>query len=268
MVVVDARLVDSHVKSNYLLSRAWSILTSDVEVQELLKMSNINAVTRLLYNDHGPVHAAIVSGASLEIMGLLLERGVVPSSIAHGTVRDYDHARLIVLLGAYLHDIGNSVHRHMHEAIGAQISYYLLSRILPEILPGEDERVIYRVRSEVMNVIHSTSMDVPALTIEASIVKVADGTDMAEGRARIPYSKGKMDMHALSAISIRKVEIEPGSVRPARIKVTMNSYAGFFQLEQVLLPKVKLSKIGDFIEIAPLIASSDGEVKALQPIYP
>ncbi|MEM0492231.1 MAG: HD domain-containing protein [Acidilobaceae archaeon] len=263
MVLVNASLVEKHVKSRSLLSRAWSVLLQDIEVQELLRLSNINTTMRLLYNDHGPVHAAIVSGASLEIMDLLLDYGITPSSLAHGVVKDIDYSKLIILLGAYLHDIGNSVHRHSHELIGAQISYYILSRILPEILPNEDSRLIYRIRSEVMNIIHSTNPDVQAITIEASIVKVADGVDMAEGRARIPYSRGKMDMHALSAISIKRVEIEPGSFKPVRIKVIMSSYAGYFQLEQVLIPKIRGSLIDDYIELAPILQISESEEKPL-----
>lgn len=265
---MNPHLIEKHVKSSRLLAKTWDYVTRDVEIQELLRMSNVNAVQRLLYNDHGPVHAAIVSGASLEIFDLLLEAGITPSSIAHGVVGDVEYSKLIVLLGAYLHDIGNSIHRHGHEFMGAQISYYILSRILPEILPVDDIRLIYRIRSEIMNVIYTTAMDVDALTIEASVVKVADGTDMAEGRARIPYSKGKMDMHALSALSIKRVEIEQGGVRPVRIKVAMSSYAGYFQLEQVLLPKIKRSLIGDYIEIVPILLLEDGSQKLLPPINP
>ncbi|MCS7107516.1 MAG: HD domain-containing protein [Acidilobaceae archaeon] len=268
MVLVSPALIESHVKSNALLMRAWNLLQGDAEVQELLRMSNVNATVRMLYNDHGPVHAAIVAGASLEIMELLLEGGMIPSSIAHGTTRDMDHARLIVMMGAYLHDIGNSVHRSSHEFTGVQLSYHILSRLLPELLAQEEMRLIYRIRSEIMNVIHSTAPEVQAITVEASIVKVADGTDMAEGRARIPYAKGKMDMHALSAMSIKRVELEPGASRPVRIKVFMNSYAGYFQLEHVLVPKIKSTLIRDHVEIAPILISKEEEQKPLPLIQP
>ncbi|MCX8196479.1 MAG: HD domain-containing protein [Acidilobaceae archaeon] len=262
MVVVSPTLIERHLKASPLLKRSWDILQDDAEVQELLKLSNVNATVRMLYNDHGPVHAAIVSGASLEILELLLEGGIVPSSIAHGTVKDLDHAKLIVLLGAYLHDIGNSVHRSSHEFAGVQVSYYILSRLLPLMLPNEDQRLLYRIRGEVMNVIYSTAPEVQAITVEASIVKVADGTDMAEGRARIPYAKGKMDMHALSAMSIKRVELEAGATRPVRIKVYMNSYAGHFQLEHVLLPKLRSTLIRDQVEIAPILVA-EGEQRPL-----
>lgn len=253
MFVVGPTLIEEEVRDKPLLQRAWRVLQTDEEVQEMLKMSNINTTVRMLYNDHGPVHAAIVAGSSLSMARLLAERGVVLSSLAHGTVRREDHALLIVLLGAYLHDIGNSVHRQSHELIGMKISYDILTRLLPEILPTEDQRIIYRIRSEVANVIYSTAPDVQAITIEGSIVKVADGTDMAEGRARIPYAKGKMDMHALSALSIKKVEIDRGAERPVRIKVYMSSHAGYFQLEHVLIPKIRSSLLRDYVEIQPIM---------------
>ena len=265
MAQVSVELVERHVSRSSLLSRAWKLLQEDLEVQELLYMSNVNAVTRLLYNDHGPVHARIVTGSALEIFELLLESGVQPSSITHGIVESDEQARLIVLLGAYLHDIGNSLHRVNHELAGAFIAKGILDRLLPIILERRDG-LVYRIRSEVMHAIYATAMDVDALTIEASIVKVADATDMAEGRARIPYMKGKSDIHALSALSIKKVNITSGSVRPLRIEVYMEDYAGIFQVERVLMPKIRTSLIGEYIEIVPRLMR-DSSIH-LNPIYP
>jgi metal-dependent HD superfamily phosphatase/phosphodiesterase len=48
----------------------------------------------------------------------------------------------------------------------------------------------------------------------------------------------------------------------------MNSYAGYFQLEQVLLPKIRRSLIGEYIEIVPELLLEDGRVKPLPPINP
>ncbi|MEB3780390.1 MAG: HD domain-containing protein [Desulfurococcales archaeon] len=265
MALVSLELVDKHVSRSPLLSKAWKLLQEDVEVQELLRMSNVNAVTRLLYNDHGPVHARIVTGSALEIFDLLLESGIQPSTVMQGVVNTDDQARLIVMLGAYLHDIGNSLHRINHELAGAFIAKDILDRLLPLILENRDG-LLYRIRSEVMHSIYATAMDVNALTIEASIVKVADATDMAEGRARIPYMKGKSDIHALSALSIKKVNITPGSVRPVRIEVFMEDYAGIFQIENVLMPKIKTSLIGEYIEVVPRLLR-DGSIH-LNPIYP
>ena len=84
--------------------------------------------------------------------------------------------------------------------------------------------------------------------MECGTVKIADGLDMSEGRARIPYKLGKMDMHAVSALSIRRVELERGD-RPIRISVHMDDMAGLFQVEQVLTPKILTSTIEDHIEV-------------------
>ncbi|MCE4610142.1 MAG: HD domain-containing protein [Desulfurococcales archaeon] len=267
MVHVSPYLIERHISRSPLLRRAWELLTSDPEVQSLLRMANVNAVERLLYNDHGPVHAQIVAGTALELFDMLYRHGLRPSSIIHKTVPTLDCARLIVLLGAYLHDIGNSVHRDNHELIGAILSGSILDRLLPNIVSLCREQCDqYKVRSEVQQAIYATSMSVTALTLEASIVKVADSLDMAEGRARLPYSKGKMDIHALSALSIKRVEITNGESRPVQIRVQMEDKAGMFQIEKVLLPKIKTSIIQDYIEIVPILL--DDNSISLSTIYP
>ena len=268
MALVSPRLIEERVRDSRLLQEAWRVLTSDPEVQELLRMANVNAVERLLYNDHGPVHAAIVAGSALEIYRILYRHGLRPSSIIHRVVENDEQARLIVLLGAYLHDIGNSVHRENHELIGAMLAGPIVDRVLRRVLGVGKERLIYRIRSEVQHAIYATHPGVQALTIEASIVKVADSTDMAQGRARLPYNKGKEDIHALSALSIRSVEIKEGRERPVRIVVRMTDLAGMFQIEKVLLPKIKTSLIKEYIEIIPLVEHNGRPGRALKPIQP
>ncbi len=266
MAVVSPDLVHKHVSKSPVLSRAWKIITRDPEIQELLRMANVNAVERLLYNDHGPVHAAIVAGSALEIYRILRAHGLRPSSLIHRVVDSEDHAKLIILLGAYLHDIGNAVHRINHELIGAMLASSILSRILPEIVGYENTRLAHRIRMEVMQAIYATATDVQALTLEASIVKVADATDMAEGRARLPYNRGKEDIHALSALSIKRVEIREGEQRPLLLVVRMSDLAGMFQIEKVLLPKIMTSLIKEYIEIIPEL--EDGRARSLKPIIP
>jgi metal-dependent HD superfamily phosphatase/phosphodiesterase len=269
MVVVEPKLVERHVSSSPLLSKAWEVLTRDAEVQSLLRMANINAVERLLYNDHGPVHATIVSGSALEIFEILLSHGLRPSAIIHRITKSLDCVRLIILMGAYLHDIGNSIHRKNHELIGALLAGPIIDRLLAQILENSDlDCNPYMIRSEIQQAIYATAMDVEALTLEASIVKVADATDMAEGRARLPYTKGKEDIHALSALSIKRVYIERSNndARPLLIRVLMNDLAGMFQIEKVLLPKIETSLIREYIIVGPIMIGSDG--KRLKPIMP
>jgi metal-dependent HD superfamily phosphatase/phosphodiesterase len=49
---------------------------------------------------------------------------------------------------------------------------------------------------------------------------------------------------------------EPGKNKPIEIKVTMESSVGFFQLEEVLFPKIAISPVKPFIE---LYAGVEGE---------
>jgi len=197
-------------------------------------------------------------------MDILLAQGITPTSVADGTAGSVDEAKLIVFLAAYLHDIGNAVHRVDHELLGACLAKPILDRILPRVL-GDRSNTI-SLEFEVLHAIYATKMDVEALTLEASIVKVADATDMAEGRARLPYKKGKADIHALSALAIKRVELSPGESRPLRITVLMDGTAGFFQIERVLLPKIKTSRLSGMVEIAPRLITSEG-TRELTTIY-
>jgi len=261
MVLVSPTLIHRHLSKSALLSAAYRLLESDAEVQELIKMANINAVGRLRYNDHGIVHARIVCGSALELFDILLRAGLKPTTMEFGTARDLDEARLVVLLASYLHDIGNSIHRDNHEMLGAILAKDVLNRLLPELLPDAGSR-IYLLRQEIMHAIYATEMNTRALTMEAGVVTIADGTDMAEGRARIPYKLGKLDMHAVSALSIKKVEIREGDKEPAKIDVYMNDKAGLFQIEAVLKPKILTSGLGRYVGI---YVNSDGEVLKVYP---
>uniref|UniRef100_A0A7C2Z9E1 HD domain-containing protein n=1 Tax=Ignisphaera aggregans TaxID=334771 RepID=A0A7C2Z9E1_9CREN len=223
------------------------MLEEDDEVSELLKMSNIMAVTRLRYNDHGITHARIVAGAALELLDILMKNNVMPTTLRDGTAKNTEEAKLVALLASYFHDIGNAVHRDRHEFIGALMAKDILDRLLPML--GFTDRRLIALRQEVMHTIYATEYNVRCLTVECGAVKVADGLDMAEGRARIPYRLGKLDMHALSAISIKAVEIEVGKERPIVIVVHMDEYAGVFQLEEVLVPKIKTSGIDNYVEV-------------------
>ena len=257
MVVVSKRVIHRHLDSR-LLSDAFRFLEHDIETQSYLRMSNIMAVKRLGYNDHGPVHAKIIAGSALEIFSLLTD-SVEPSSVMNG-VCGYDDAKLIVMLGAYLHDVGNAIHRVDHEKTGTLLAGNLLDRLLLDLYDS-DIGLAYRIKSEVLHALFSSNDSVPCLSVEAGVVTVADGTDMAEGRSRVPYLSGKNDIHAISAQAISKVNIVRGDVKPVSIQVFMENPAGIFQIEEVIGKKIRSSGIGELVEV---IASMDGrEIKTL-----
>ena len=233
MVLVSNRLVHKHLKNSQLLSDAFAYLENDVEVQSYLRMSNIMTVKRMGYNDHGPVHSKIIAGSA---------------------------PQLIVLFGAYLHDIGNAVHRVDHERNGALLASSSLDRILHPLY-SDDLGLAYRVKCEILHTIFSSNDSVPCLSVEAGTVTVADGTDMAEGRSRVPYLLGKNDIHSISAQAIHSVSLNKGNEKPVSIHVSMENPAGIFQIEEVIGRKIQSSGIADLIEV---ISTMNGkEIKTI-----
>jgi metal-dependent HD superfamily phosphatase/phosphodiesterase len=250
LVVISSRLVYSKVEESPKASKLFNMLERDGEVQALLRVANTMAVTRLFYNDHGVVHSRIVSGSALEILDVLIDWGVQPSIVRDGE-GDLEDSRVVVVGGAYLHDIGNAIHREGHHLHGAYMADRILRRLLSKLYADDEHKAIV-VRQEILHAIFSHDEGVVPLTVEAGVVKVADGTDMAEGRARIPYKLGKSDIHGFSALAIKKVEVEKGEERPVKIIVDMENEAGIFQVEQVLGAKIKSSGIANLVEVQVL----------------
>jgi len=230
------------------VKRVFNLLERSLEVQVYLKMSNIMAVTRLKYNDHGPVHSRITAGSALEMLKILSEKITPTSMKEHGL--NYEDAKIITLCGAYLHDIGNAIHRQAHNLHGCYLVNSILENILSKVYDSRE--VLMKVKCEILHCIYAHDEEVNCLSLEAGVVKVADGTDMAEGRARIPYDLGKVDMHSLSALAIRKVEIVKGDERPVKIVVHMDNPAGIFQIDHVLGRKIATSGIKEYIEVVAI----------------
>ncbi|MCX8184463.1 MAG: HD domain-containing protein [Sulfolobales archaeon] len=262
MVTVSPALVRKFIENSSLLKRIYEFLEADEEVQSLIDMSNIMAVGRLRYNDHGIIHSRIVSGASLEIFDLLLKTRLKPTTLEFGIAKNIEECMVVVLTAAYLHDIGNAIHRVNHEFLGSLLAKDIVDRMLSDVMPHVEGRRRKMIRQEILHAIYATETNTQALTVEAGVVKVADGTDMAEGRARIPYKLGKINMHSVSALSIKKVEILSGNGRPVSIEITMDNFAGLFQIEAVLKPKILSTGIADYFDITAKIG--DREIK----VYP
>ena len=248
MVTVSADLINLHLNEPKL-EQMFRLLETDLEVQNTLRMSNVMAVERLRYNDHGSVHAKIASGSALEIFSILTKE-VTPSTVRNH-VCSLEDAKVVVLCGSYLHDLGNSIHRVDHPTHSCILANPILDRLLKKVYP-DDTALAVRLKSEILHTIFAHEEDVDCLSVEAGAAKVADGTDMAKGRTRIPYRTGKVDIHSLSALSITKVEIERGKQKPVQILVSMNNPAGVFQIEQVLERKLKTSGIADLVDVIAL----------------
>jgi metal-dependent HD superfamily phosphatase/phosphodiesterase len=80
--------------------------------------------------------------------------------------------------------------------------------------------------------------------------------DMEAGRARIPFEAGKIDIHAVSALSIEKVEVLEGGKKPITIKIKMSNSAGVFQIDELLKPRIEISGLQEYIHV---VAEITGE---------
>lgn len=94
-------------------------------------------------------------------------------------------------------------------------------------------------------------------SLEARIIPVSDALDMEEGRARLPYKLKGPDIHKFSALAIEKVEITKGSVKPVRVVVRMKNPSGTFQIEEVMMPKVRGSNAHEFLELYAKIGEEE-----------
>src|ERR1700751_5675664 len=195
------------VRANRKLRTVIDRVNKDDQLKGWWHVSNVNAVARMEINDHSWVHIQIVANIALKLLRQLTKHGVEPAM-----VRDYemsrDDAEVVVTLASLTHCIGMSVHRHGHE----DFSLFLAEPKLRELLTGlydEPERTV--VVSEVLQAIIRHRADGEPLTIEAGILRVADALDMAKGRSRIGFERGRVSMDLLSAAGIQDVPIPHGA---------------------------------------------------------
>jgi metal-dependent HD superfamily phosphatase/phosphodiesterase len=249
------------VRGNRKLRTLIERVNADDQLKGWWHVSNVNAVARLEINDHSWVHVQIVANIALKLLRQLTKHGVEPAM-----VRDYamsrDDAEVVVTLASLTHCIGMSVHRHGHE----DFSLFLAEPKLRELLTGlydEPERTV--VVSEVLQAIISHRADGEPLTIEAGILRVADALDMAKGRSRIGFERGRVSMHSLSAAAIEDVTITDGEERPILIEIRMNNSSGIFQVDGLLRAKLRGSGLEPYVEV---VAHIDTETeRRLVPMY-
>jgi metal-dependent HD superfamily phosphatase/phosphodiesterase len=229
-------------------------INGDDELYTLWQVMNVNAVQRLGMSDHGPVHLQIVANIALRLLRLLVEHNVQPSAVTHYHLPVED-VEVIVTLASLLHDIGISIHRVDHELY----SLFLAGPKIKELLDGiYDIPTRTIIISEILHAIISHRADGRPLTLEAGIVRVADALDMAEGRTRIPFEAGMVNIHSVSASAIEKIKIEQGELKPIRIAVLMSNSAGIFQVDELLKNKLAGSGLETYVEVE---ATIEGETE-------
>jgi metal-dependent HD superfamily phosphatase/phosphodiesterase len=239
-------------RHNPRLLQVIARVNADAELYTLWQVVNVNAVQRLRMSDHGPVHVQIVTNIALKLLRLLEDRGVQPNLVVDHNLSSED-AEVVVVLASLLHDLGMSIHRIDHE----QYSLFLARPKIGELLEGlYDIPTRAILTSEILHAIISHRAGGRPVTLEAGVVRVADALDMAEGRTRIPFQAGKVDIHSVSALAIERVSIEAGQDKPIRISIRMNNAAGIFQVDELLRDKLEGSGLEPYIEVE---ASTEGE---------
>ena len=258
---IERMRINVPVRGNRKLRTLIERVNDDKQLKGWWHVSNVNAVARMEINDHSWVHIQIVTNIALKLLRQLTKHHVEPS-----VVRDYgftrDDSEIVVTLASLTHCIGMSIHRHGHE----DFSLFLAEPKLRELLAGiYEEPELTVIVSEVLQAIISHRADGQPLTIEAGIIRVADALDMAKGRSRIPFERGRVSMHSLSAAAIEDVTISDGEERPVLIEILMNNSSGLFQVDGLLKAKLRGSGLEPYVEV---VAHIDTETeRRLVQIY-
>ncbi|MEM2729753.1 MAG: hypothetical protein QXL56_05055 [Candidatus Korarchaeum sp.] len=224
------------------LIRAFKYLRENPRILGLLDMSNIILVHRLKYNDHGLTHAMITTRNSLKILDILGHEVVVTEDW-----RDFNDSKLIVMVASFLYDIGNAVHREEHELLSVTLAKSFVDEVLQQYYGDPSKEV--KVASMIFEAMICHMGRFQPTSIEAGIVATADGCDMEKERARLPFQLGRHDIHKFSALAVEEVRISRGREKPLRITVGMSDPSGTFQIEEILLRKIRGANFERFVEV-------------------
>jgi metal-dependent HD superfamily phosphatase/phosphodiesterase len=246
---LSANILKLPCGKNKKLKELVRIISNDNKLQTYWKCANITAINRMGYTDHGPIHVKIVANSALKMLRILIKHGVKPNIVKDYQMTNED-AELIVVLASIFHDLGMAIAREEHEEYSIFLGLEFLKNYLEKLYDTEQATII---TSEVLHALSTHHHQRKPLTIEAGIVRVADALDMEQGRARIPFQAGKIDIHSVSALAIQNVKIEEGSTKPITIQIAMTSSAGIFQVDQLLRNRIQHSGLKNYIHVIAMI---------------
>ncbi len=248
-------------RANRKLRSLIDHVNADDELKAWWHVSNVNAIGRLSINDHSWVHIQIVTNIALKLLRQLTKHGVEPNMVSDYGFETED-AEMTVALGALLHDVGMSIHRDGHEDFSLFLAERKARELLADLYELPERAVIV---SEVLHVITSHRAYGTPLTLEAGVLRVADARDRATGRSRIPFERGSVSIHALSAAAIDSVKISDGDARPIMIEILMTNSSGVYQVDGLLKEKLRGSGLEPYVEV---VAHIDTETEQrLVPMY-
>lgn len=196
------------------------------------------------FNDHGPIHVLLTTRRALELLNIIGKFGIQTTAEKLG--KPFRWSKFIVAFGALFHDIGNMIHRINHYQFSVFLAEPIIEKLVREF--KTDDPLLLKALT--LNAIYTHDEAVPCTTIEGSLVTIADGCDMEAGRSRLVHKKDKVDIHAVSALAIEKVEIREGNEeQPILIEIWMKHPAGIFQVDEILTKKVKSSLLGGKVRL-------------------
>lgn len=251
IITLLTEIVENSSSKDALPLNTVRTLLEDAEVKAIQDYANTVSITRLGLNDHGPVHMKTVCHNALKMLRILHDAGV-KTSLETESVGTFADSVAAVCIAALLHDAGMTIARKGHELYSGIVTYNIIKDVLTKVLP-EDVRRRTIIQSVAMEGILGHMATNPIHSIEAGLILIADGCDMTKGRARItleiPTKPTEGDIHKYSANSIEKVKIRRGKERPVKIEIHMKSEVGFFQVEEVLIPKIQSSPAKHLVEL-------------------
>jgi uncharacterized protein len=248
-------------RGNRKLRQLLEKVEGDKQLKAWWHVANVNAVVRLEINDHSWVHVQIVTNIAVKLLRQLVKHGVTPSLVSDYRMTT-DDSEVVVVLAALMHDVGMSVHRRDHEDFSLFLAEPKARELLQDIY-DEPERTV--MISEALQAIISHRADGEPLALEAGVLRVADALDVAKGRSRIPFERGSVSIHSLSAAAIDEVRIADGQTRPVMVEILMNNSSGIYQVDGLLKAKLRGSGLEPYLEVVARI-DTDAE-KRLVPVY-
>ena len=236
-------------------------LLHDPEIQALQDYANVVSIKRLGYNDHGPVHMRKVVKNAVKMARLLHDAGIPLTFEAEG-LGSYNDSVFALIMAGLLHDVGMTVTRQDHENYSALLGRPIIDRFSALHAPNDIPRQV-ALRSLIIECIVGHMAIIRINSLEAGLILVADGCDMEKGRARIPMllnTEARVgDIHKYSSAAVDRIRIERGALKPIGIHIEMSASVGFFQVEEVLFPKLNMSPAKPYLEVTAGMAGEESK---------
>lgn len=226
-------------------------INADKEIAVLQDYANIVSIKRLGYNDHGPVHMRKAALNAILMFDLLQKAGI-KFNLEKEHLGLAEDSKIAVLISAMIHDLGMTVSRQGHEFMSVNLAIPIIDRVLEKFYSTDFNKKII-MKSLIIECIFGHMATQAIHSLEAGLVLIGDGCDMEQGRSRISTMLSDQprigDIHRYSSTGIDKVNIIEGKKKPIQIKVDMSESVGFYQVEEVLFPKISLSPVKKYIEL-------------------